>query len=428
MKKTTSVVLKLVFIGVIVLILCLANLLIGGQMKNRENIYVDSQYEISHSAGGYFSLYSAYIAVPYDYTYTATENNQVHVKNGKGIKVFNAKHINYSADLNSEIRHLGIYQTPIFTGELKIDAVIEVQKLEDADKCKYYFEKSFLIIPISSTSLMERSTFKINGDDYETFYHSYSEGIQNDKDGIACNLNITKSGIYNFSTTLKIRGAKTFRILLDSSETKLKIKSDWVSPGFTEFTYLPDTREITNKGFTAEWNIPFASENERNDIGFNFIEPVNLYKKLNRAYNYAFIFIIVPFVILFLFELLANVNLHPIHYLLCGAASVIFFLLLLSISEHLNFTLAYLIGAFASGILVSLYVISITKKIKLGGLMSLMFILLYSYLFFCLKSEDYALLMGSIFAFILLATVMFLSRKINWSNLKKNTHTDLIEE
>ncbi len=61
MKKTTSVVLKLVFIGGIVLILCLANLLIGGQMRNRENIYVDSQYEISHSAGGYFSFYSAYI-------------------------------------------------------------------------------------------------------------------------------------------------------------------------------------------------------------------------------------------------------------------------------------------------------------------------------------------------------------------------------
>ena len=125
-------------------------------------------------------------------------------------------------------------------------------------------------------------------------------------------------------------------------------------------------------------------------------------------------------IVLFLYELFMKIQLHVMHYLLCGAASIVFFLLLLSVSEHISFGAAYLVSSCASGLLTSSYVAAITKQFKTGIGMSGVFLLLYGYLFFSLKSEDYSLLIGSIFVFIIIAALMFFTRKIDWNNLGKN--------
>jgi inner membrane protein len=123
---------------------------------------------------------------------------------------------------------------------------------------------------------------------------------------------------------------------------------------------------------------------------------------------------------MFLFEIFADIVLHPVHYLLCGAATVIFFLLLLALSEHLPFVASYLIAAFASALLTSIYLASVTGKFKIGASMILLFSVLYAYLYLSLKSEDYAFLIGTLFAFCVLASVMFLTRKVNWSSLHRS--------
>ena len=113
------------------------------------------------------------------------------------------------------------------------------------------------------------------------------------------------------------------------------------------------------------------------------------------------------------------------HYLLSGAACVIFFLLLLALSEHIPFGVSYLLSAGAVSLLVSLYVGSVTKKVKLGFCMMPLFVLLYGYLYASLQSEDYALLIGALFAFIVLAIVMFCTRKIDWNAIG---HTEGVQE
>ena len=107
------------------------------------------------------------------------------------------------------------------------------------------------------------------------------------------------------------------------------------------------------------------------------------------------------------------------HYLLSGAATVLFFLLLLAISEHCMFEPSYVIAALAASVTVSLYLISITKKYTLGIIMMLIFVLLYSFLYFSLRSEDYALLLGSIFAFSILVGIMYVTRKVDWYKLER---------
>lgn len=428
MKKLSPVPVKLFCIGAIIGVLCIVSGSIGSKMEERRRTYQKAKEDIAKSAGGNFVVKGTDIVIPYEEKYESYEDNKIVLKTRQGVKVIGAEKILYEADLKSENRNLGIYYAPVYTGKLAVNSTFDISNLQNTDKLTYLFSEAMIIIPVHSSSLMDKPVFEINNKENNTFFYSKNSDFYNDSNGIACSLDLSKVQKINLTTVLNIRGALKFMVMTDSAETKLNVVSDWPSPGFTNYEYLPDTREITDSGFNASWNVPFGSDNELASIGFDYIQPVNLYQKLDRAQNYAFLFIIVPFIILFLFEIFAGINLHPVHYLLCGAASVIFFLLLLSISEHLNFGYAYLIGAIASGVLVSLYVMSITKKWKFGGIMSLMFVLLYAYLYFCLQSEDYALLIGSIFAFVLLAVIMFITRKVNWSNLKKSNNADLIKE
>lgn len=420
MKKPAPAAVKLIFIGLVIIILCIANGLITSKMNERERTYKKAQDEIASSAGGAFSISTVRIAIPYDEKKTVYENGVAVKKTVSGTKLFKPDEVKYDARLDSEVRSLGIYQSPIYTGSLGIKAAFSLPSLTAEEDIVYYPEDAVMVVSLKSSSLLEKPYFTINGEVSRCTF--YSDGGLS---GIACAFTVPDSGECTLSATLNIRGASSFLVNLDSSETTLNVTSDWISPGFTGFDYLPDTRELTDSGFSASWKVPYAMAFEK--IGFTFVEPVNLYQRLHRAQNYAFLFIIVPFIVLFLFEIFLHLNLHPVQYLLSGAASVIFFLLLLSLSEHIPFGLAYLIGAVASGLLVSLYVSSIAGKGRPGFIMSFVFLLLYSYLFFCLQSEDYALLIGSVFAFILLAVIMFLTRKVNWSNLKKQTDTDLMK-
>lgn len=420
MKKITPATLKLLFIGFVIILLCIANGMITGKMEEREKTYRNAKESISISAGESFRFRGIRIAVPYEEKDEVMENGQRVIKTSRSVWYYNADKIRYDADLESEIRTLGIYQSPVYTGKLSVSGSFVLPDFENTDTMVYFPEEAQLLIMVRSASLLEKPDVVLNGVAKKgSFYANAQEtGVSFPVD--AKNRNLT------FSTELCFRGADKFRVNLDSAETVLNVQADWPSPGFTGFSYLPDVRNLTDDGFSASWHIPFATDSE--SIGFSFVEPVNLYQKLHRAQNYAFLFIIVPFIVLFLLEIFSELNLHPVNYLLCGAASVLFFLLLLSLSEHIQFVFAYLLGALASGLLVSLYVASITGKYKLGSVMCGVFLLMYSYLFFCLQSEDYALLSGSVFAFILLAVIMFVTRRVNWSNLKKQPDTDLIEE
>ncbi|MBO4438982.1 MAG: inner membrane CreD family protein [Spirochaetaceae bacterium] len=419
--KNKNIVSKLVFIGAVILVLLVANVVIGSKITDRKNVYEGAVADINSSAGGTFNSEGFAIEIPYE-VYNTNYLGERTTKQKDGVYRIYPESVDYECSFSSEKRTLGIYSSPVFTGLLNVNASFKNVTLpQNTPSTIYYTEKAYLIYKISDRNIMERPVFNVNKTENETYYKN---------NGICCNLaNYVVKPIseYKISASFKIRGAENMNFWLNSSSTTLAINGDWASPGFTGYSYLPDERTLSEDGFSAVWNIPFDAGDGSHSIGFNFIQPVNLYMKLQRANTYAFLFIIVPFIVLFMFEIFASINLHPVNYLLSGAASVLFFLLLLSLSEHISFISSYIIGAIASGVLVSLYTALITKKYKLGAVMAGIFVILYGYLLGCLQSEDYALLMGSIFAFVVLAVIMFMTSKIDWSNLKKMEHADLIE-
>ena len=411
MKKFSPLSIKLIFIGFIVLLLLVGNMLIKSKLEDREYSYHTALDSIAEASGGNLKSKGPYIVIPYEQTVVESNSSYTEKKSVTRYCYINPTILRYESDLKSERRNLGIYSSPIFSGSMKIHAEFNASEKLPA---RSHPENAFIILDISDRSLQSKPVFVINGKNHETYLSKTNRNYESDyppqnETGIAANINFA-SGKYSFETELKIQGSTSFAVEVSASDTSLSVKSDWASPGFTGFDYLPNSRKLTSEGFTAEWTIPFANAESGHTIGFSFIDPVNVYQKLDRAISYGFLFIIVPFIVLFMFEAIAKINLHPLHYLLSGSACVLFFLLLLALSEHVSFNLSYMLGAFASGLLVSAYIGQIAKKVRFSLIMAGCFALLYSYLYLSLQSEDYALLIGSVFAFVVVAILMFFTR------------------
>lgn len=209
----------------------------------------------------------------------------------------------------------------------------------------------------------------------------------------------------------------------------MNIKSKWQNPSFIG-SFLPDEREINTDGFSANWKVlhlnrPYP-QNFRGSVqgiyessfGVNLIVPVDEYQKSMRSAKYAVIFITLTFLIFFFVQILNGVKIHPIQYIIVGLALCVFYTLLIALSEHIAFKFSYLISSVSIIGLITLYAKSIFNNKKLTTLICLILATLYLFIYSIIQMEDYALLMGSVGLFIVLATIMYLSRKIDWYAIK----------
>lgn len=236
-----------------------------------------------------------------------------------------------------------------------------------------------------------------------------------------------------FSFTILLKGSGGISVAPLGKETTLAISSTWPTPKFVG-AFLPSEREVTDAGFTSEWRIssfgrPYPQTWEGGVVGLNQLfdsaagvelhEAVDGYDLVFRSIKYAVLFIVLTFAAFFLFEVLAKVRVHPIHYILIGSALALFYLLLLSLSEHLGFASAYLLATAMIVLLVTSYSAFVLRHARRAGLIFGMLSLLYGYLYFVLQLEDYALLFGSLLLFAILAVIMFVTRNIDWYALDR---------
>ena len=422
-----GIVLKSIAIGVVVCLLLIGIACISGKKNDRESVYRDAIGQINEAAGSGLYMEGITLSIPYtEISYNESKvDGKSHVEKivSHKIKTISPEKLDVQSDLTTEIRKVGIYSAPIFTGTMKLDATFKWEPSEDKS-IAYEYDNAMLYLEIEPSSVRDRPTVVVNGKQYESI------AVKKDKRTVIGAVITMHDKSVKVTSTIAVRGAKSFSVVPSGSNTHMSVTCDWPSPGFTDYKWLPDSRTITKTGFTAEWSVPFTGidasndDNYNNYIGFKYVDPVDLYRKLDRAVTYGFLFIIVPFLIFFLFEIFAQISFHPVQYLLSGAACSIFFLLLLALSEHISFGASYLISAGAVTILVSLYIGSITKKIKLGFAMIPMFAILYAYLYVSLQSEDYALLIGALFAFVVLGIVMFCTRKVDWNAIGRKNEVD----
>lgn len=340
--------------------------------------------------------------------------------------------------LATEERQRGIYRARIYRADTRLTGHFEVAAAygvaEDVES--YQFGQPHLALGISDIrGIGNGLTLRADGVDIA---FQPGAGTTLLASGVKAPLPVDAAGLLRrvqYEIALALTGTSEFNVTPVARESNVRLASDWPHPSFVG-EYLPREREISDDGFTAAWQTSFFSTNlqealERcvdatpescNDFnarrfGVSFVDPVDQYLKSERATKYAFLFIGLTFAGFFLTEVLRRVSVHPVQYGLVGLALALFFLLLLSFSEHIGFAAAYAVSAAACVGLISFYVANVLESRPQGAGFGAALASLYALLYGILSSEDYALLMGSLLVFGLLAVVMVLTRRVSWNNL-----------
>lgn len=227
-----------------------------------------------------------------------------------------------------------------------------------------------------------------------------------------------------FSFDLSLNGSQGLFFVPLGRITEASLTSPWAHPSFNG-AFLPDEHEITDNGFAANWKVLDLNRNfpqqwkgsrqvAESAFGLNLLVPVDRYQKAMRTVKYAVMIIGLTFLTFFFVEVLNNKRIHPIQYLLVGLALVLFYLLVLSFSEHFSFNVAYWFSAAGIIALITLYSLSVLRSKSLSAMLGGVLLVLYGFIFTLTQLHDVALLIGSVGLFIVLALIMYLSRKIDW--------------
>lgn len=226
-----------------------------------------------------------------------------------------------------------------------------------------------------------------------------------------------------------LAGTESLAVAPVGDNNRIAIASAWPHPLFGG-RFLPRTRAVSDRGFSARWEVSSlasaaqaqlrdgaADGKDLDSLQVSLVDPVNVYSQTDRASKYGILFVLLTFVGFALFELIKRLPIHPLQYLLVGLALAIFFLLLLSLSEHIAFWQAYLLSAAACIGLQGVYLGHVLRSRSRGLGFAAMLTALYAVLYGLLVAEDNALLMGSLLLFGVLATVMWITRKLDWYEL-----------
>jgi inner membrane protein len=258
--------------------------------------------------------------------------------------------------------------------------------------------------------------------------------------GLTCEVDLSQlleGETLDYSLVLPFKGSSDLMFAPVGQTTTVSLSSDCVTPSFKGY-YLPDERQVNDAGFTAEWKVLAInrdypqilddsffksyehgkSDFDKSAFGVELKVPVEQYLQTDRAIKYAFLIILLTFAAVFFVEMRKAKPIHPVQYLLVGIALIIFYTLLLSFSEHLNFGLSYLIASVMTIGMIVVFMASVTKNKKTAMGIGLLLAVLYAFVYVLLQLESYALLVGSVGLFIILGIAMFATQKIEWYKKK----------
>lgn len=429
----SSVMLKIFVIAALVIILMVPTTLVQFLITDRENVQNDAINEVSTSWSMGQTIVGPYITIPYiDQTVVMSDSTRKVVTVNKTLFVL-PNQLNINGDILPETRYRGIYEVVVYDSKLNLKGNFEEIDFEELGVKPEWLllDQAKLNVGITDLKGIENQIELKWNDSLNNFNPSIVSKSENVNSGInsPIEISLTDSIGYNFEFNLNLKGSQHIFFTPVGKTTITNLKSSWDTPSFSG-KFLPDTRNTNENGFTAAWKILHLNRNypqmwldddyimDNEIFGTNLMLPVDNYTKSDRVIKYAILFIVLTFLAFFFVEVMNKVYIHPIQYLLVGLSLVVFYVLLVSFSEHLLFNLAYWLATILTLVLISGYTWAITKSKAVGGVILGILSLLYMFIFTIIQLEDYSLLIGSIGMFVILAFVMFTSRKIDWYKVK----------
>lgn len=423
-----SATLKIIIIGLLVLILLIPSSMIISLIMERENRKSEVIQEISSKWGSRQLVAGPILTIPYK---KLTEDQDKNVKEIIQYMHFLPDQLNINGEIFPEIRYRGIYEAVLYNSTLNITGTFTPPDFSHFNLSPEQVIQSGASICLSISDMKgikEQLDIKINGRPMAVTPGMESYDVFNSGISIKVPLQNIQNNI-NFHITIDLNGSHGISFIPLGKITEAAIQSSWSSPSFIG-AFLPYERNIGNEGFSAKWKILNLNTNypqqwigPKNEIlnsgfGVELFIPADSYQKSVRMVKYGILFTIFTFAGIFFSELMSQTRIHPVQYLLIGLAITMFYVLLISISEHLIFGIAYLLSSSAVVLLICIYTKGIFKDRIFCSLVTGILITLYAYLYMLLQLEDYALLMGSLGLFAVLSLIMLATRKLDWYSLR----------
>ncbi len=429
--------LKALLIAILAMAMLVPIAMVDGVASERRHRAAEVRDELVELAGGQASVAGPVLRLPVS---IARRDDKGAVSWYRETVVIMPETVTVDGSTDTSLRSRGIYAVPVYSGSIALRALFRFDKaailaLLDED------ERDVRMDPANAALSVELRDLRCLRDTPTVTVTGAAAGSEplRMKSGEAA------LGVYGraVSTPLPLVAGGT-EVLIDlplggggslsfvplGGTTKVSLESDWASPSFSGYV-LPAEREVRADGFTASWYLPeslravpgmaygsgikaAADAAEDTAFGVELYTPVDVYQKTTRALKYSLLFVVVPFAALFLFEIFLKTKIHPIQYVLVGFANAVFYLVVLSVSEHAPFAAAYWGAATVTALLVSWYGGAAVKSAKRGFILLPVLGAAYAYLYAALESEDYALVIGSVGLMAILAAVMLATRKVDW--------------
>lgn len=435
----------------ITLLISISLMMVRGLINERSSRAQEVRSNLAENSAGSQIIAGPYLIVPYVLEETNTNTQKANsntINKTEHLLIFTPEDLNSQTRLKTEIVKRGLFEAPsytaksVMTGFFKPSQEVLTLKKQPINQ-KIIWQKAYLSLGLQDPKGIREIKASLGNTPLEFEPgHSLNNWV-NTATGIHSTIS-ESSELYqeliaqevSFKIELEIIGTQSLMIDPVGTHSKIDIAGDWPHPSFKGTS--PVSRSVTEKSFAATWKTNELArgltvqackaedtncnqvKSYNNLVGLDFIDPVDRYVLSDRTAKYGELFLILTFAILFLMEVLRSKPIHPMQYALVGFATSVFFLLTLSLSEHVSFFWAYGIAALASVALQSFYAQAVLQHTKMNRIFTGSLIGLYGLLYLILKSEDAALMVGSLAVFAMLAGFMMLTRNVNWYALSQS--------
>lgn len=417
----------LVIFGVM-LVLLIPAAMIEDLIRERQMRRDEAITEVSSKWGGNQTLSGPVLVVPYETTVLNETGKELLRK--RGYAYFLPENVQINAQATPEKRYRGIFEVVLYNSQIAIGGSFvrpDIQQMLPVG-ATVLWDKSVLVLGIPDLrGLNDQVSLQWNGQARTMEPGIPVPGVAESGIHLPLDLTAVTGQPYTFHMEVSLKGSGSLFFTPVGRVTDVTLSAPWGDPSFTG-AFLPDEKNVTHDAFEAKWKVlnlnrnypqQWTSDQEiqftGSAFGVDFLLPVDNYQKATRSVKYAILFISLTFLTIFFIEMRqAKRRVHPFQYMLIGLALIIFYTLLVSISEHLPYNTAYFIAAVMTIGLSTYYARSLFDSNALALLVGGTLTVLYGFLFVVLQQQDYALLIGSFGLFFILAAVMYVSKKINW--------------
>lgn len=429
-----SVVAKLLLIAFLILLLLIPSSWVQSLISEREQRRDEATAEITDKWSGAQSIQSAVLQLPYKTMIkTFDAAGKPVYKDAVSTIYILPESLVINASVTPETLKRGLFDAIVYNAAINVKGKfsnLEIKKSGINPKM-IIWEKAKMVSGLTDLKgLKSNPVIKIGNNPFTAEPDFSPENLFENNLSVPTDLTQTESTDLNFSYDLDLRGSTSLNFIHLGKNTVVNLNGKWDNPSFTG-NFLPEKRNV-DKTFTSTWKVsnfnrPFPQQwqddkqilnqksEEKASFGVKFLLPVDEYQKTMRCAKYSILVILLSFISLFFIELIRKIKIDILQYTLIGAAMIIYYGLLLSFTEQIGFTAAYLTASAATIILVSSFVGAFLKNRKSALIFAFILTIFYSFIFIIIQLQDLSLLFGSVGLFVTVACLMYFSVKISSS-------------